>query len=424
MKSPAGPAIPRGPGIEVLESVAMNPTLESLVRLQQAENDLRRVESELQAVPRAKAEMEARLAAERGRLDAAKAALDACQKSRSSTREVQDLETKRSKYKGQLMEVKTNKEYTAMLHEIEAVEREIRSREDQILVEMEQAEGLAAEVKREEASSRRKRSGQAEAGPRRRGRRARRPRRGLAAERDTVAATVPEDALELFKRVAKLRGTRWPRPGRDVRGLPREAAAPDVRGDQAERRDHAVPLVRPRPLLRAARPRWSTRSRERRRRRPSTSTSTAAAGATRGCRLRRPRTRRAGEERAALYGYLGRATNNVAEYQALLHALRYALAQGATRVRVFSDSELVVKQMDGRYRVKHPDMIPLHREAKASWAASRRPPHPRAPRAEVEADRLANQALDEKARSSIAPAVAAGESHEADHPAAAGPSRR
>src|SRR5207248_4852399 len=58
---------------------------------------------------------------------------------------------------------------------------------------------------------------------------------------------------------------------------------------------------------------------------------------------------------AELYGYLGRATNNVAEYQALLHALRYALARGARRVQVFSDSELVVKQIDGRYRVKHPD---------------------------------------------------------------------
>jgi ribonuclease HI len=54
---------------------------------------------------------------------------------------------------------------------------------------------------------------------------------------------------------------------------------------------------------------------------------------------------------AELYGYLGRATNNVAEYQALLHALRYALGRGVRRVHVFSDSELVVKQIDGRYRV-------------------------------------------------------------------------
>ena len=76
-----------------------------------------------------------------------------------------------------------------------------------------------------------------------------------------------------------------------------------------------------------------------------------------------------------LYGYLGRATNNFAEYQALIHALKYALAQGATDVAVYSDSELVVKQIDGRYRVKHPDMLPLHREA----------------------DKLANQALDLRA---------------------------
>jgi probable phosphoglycerate mutase len=105
-----------------------------------------------------------------------------------------------------------------------------------------------------------------------------------------------------------------------------------------------------------------------------------------------------GRERAGLYGYLGRATNNVAEYQALLHALRYALAQGATCVRLFSDSELVVKQMDGRYRVKHPDMIPLHREAKTLMGRIKdvRLSHVRREQ-NVEADRLANQALDEKA---------------------------
>jgi ribonuclease HI len=105
-----------------------------------------------------------------------------------------------------------------------------------------------------------------------------------------------------------------------------------------------------------------------------------------------------GAPRAALYGYLGRATNNVAEYQALLHALRYALARGARRIRVFSDSELVVKQMDGRYRVKHPDMVPLHREARSLMArfADARLAH--VPREEnKEADRLANLALDERA---------------------------
>ena len=101
---------------------------------------------------------------------------------------------------------------------------------------------------------------------------------------------------------------------------------------------------------------------------------------------------------AELYGYLGRATNNVAEYQALLHALRYALAQGARRVSVYSDSELVVKQIDGRYRVKHPDMLPLHQEAKSLLRRFEEAAVTHVRREQnKDADRLANRALDEKA---------------------------
>jgi ribonuclease HI len=101
---------------------------------------------------------------------------------------------------------------------------------------------------------------------------------------------------------------------------------------------------------------------------------------------------------AELYGYLGRATNNVAEYQALLHALRYALARGARRVEVFSDSELVVKQIDGRYRVKHPDMLPLHREAGSLLRQFERATVTHVRREQnKDADRLANRALDERA---------------------------
>src|SRR5260370_19584606 len=130
----------------------MNPDLERLVQLQRAESELKQVEADREAVPRVRAELEGRLAEERGRLDAARSGLEGCQKARRQHEQgLQDLEVKRSKYKGQLMEVKTNKEYTAMLHEIEAVEREIRGLEDQILSEMERAEALAAEVKREEA---------------------------------------------------------------------------------------------------------------------------------------------------------------------------------------------------------------------------------------------------------------------------------
>ena len=133
---------------------------------------------------------------------------------------MQDLETKRSKYKGQLMEVKTNKEYTAMLHEIEAVEREIRAREDQILAEMEQAEALAAEVKREEAALQGGR-GAAKAREREaldepRARPSRQEPARLTAERDAVAATRRRRrCCELFQRVAKAARRRGGRgPGR------------------------------------------------------------------------------------------------------------------------------------------------------------------------------------------------------------------
>ncbi len=105
-----------------------------------------------------------------------------------------------------------------------------------------------------------------------------------------------------------------------------------------------------------------------------------------------------GAEVASLYGYLGTATNNVAEYQALIHALRFARTRGARALRIFSDSELVVRQMNGEYRVKHPDLKPLHTEARSLLGrfedASLE--HVRRERTR-EADRLANRALDERA---------------------------
>jgi predicted nucleic acid-binding Zn-ribbon protein len=122
---------------------------------------------------------------------------------------VQDLETKRSKYKGQLMEVKTNKEYTAVLHEIEGVERDIKAREDVVLEEMERAEGLVQEVRREEADFK---GVEADAGKEKAELAARAAEREAVAarlrqEREAVAASVPEDALALYARVAKQRGS-------------------------------------------------------------------------------------------------------------------------------------------------------------------------------------------------------------------------
>jgi ribonuclease HI len=62
--------------------------------------------------------------------------------------------------------------------------------------------------------------------------------------------------------------------------------------------------------------------------------------------------------------YLGVRTNNFAEYSALLSAIQFALSHGYRRLRVISDSELIVKQMKGQYRVKSPDLLPLHEQAR------------------------------------------------------------
>jgi ribonuclease HI len=94
-------------------------------------------------------------------------------------------------------------------------------------------------------------------------------------------------------------------------------------------------------------------------------------------------------------GFLGRATNNVAEYNGLLHALRLAAERGARRVEIHCDSELIVRQIQGRYRVRHPDLKSLHAEAmrRISGFESFLIRHVARERNRL-ADRLVNRALD------------------------------
>jgi predicted nucleic acid-binding Zn-ribbon protein len=188
----------------------MNPELEKLVRLHHAETDLKRIEADLAEVPRLGKEVEDRLERDRSRLDAAKAALAGSQKARKEHEgAVVELKSKLSKYKGQLMEVKTNKEYTAVLHEIEGVERDIRARDDLTFAEMEKEEALAQDVKREEAAFKAvaadaaKEKADLEARAAALAAEASRTR----AERDAAAASIPERALDLYSRVVKLRGS-------------------------------------------------------------------------------------------------------------------------------------------------------------------------------------------------------------------------
>ena len=95
---------------------------------------------------------------------------------------------------------------------------------------------------------------------------------------------------------------------------------------------------------------------------------------------------------------IGRATNNVAEYRALITALQMAREMGARRILVRGDSELIIKQMRGEYRVKHPDMRALHDEAQAILRTfeESRIEHNLRNKNEL-ADKLVNLALDRKA---------------------------
>ena len=102
-----------------------------------------------------------------------------------------------------------------------------------------------------------------------------------------------------------------------------------------------------------------------------------------------------GTEIEARGEFLGTVTNNVAEYRSLIAGLESAIAHGAPALAVCMDSELVIRQMTGQYKVKNEGLKPLHAEAKrlaaklpkVEWSSVRRDLNARA-------DGLVNEALD------------------------------
>ena len=121
-----------------------------------------------------------------------------------------------------------------------------------------------------------------------------------------------------------------------------------------------------------------------------------------GVVIRRPD----GAKHESLGKYIGRTTNNVAEYYALIAALDYAAASGIRRLRVYSDSQLIVNQIKGLYKVKHPDLRPLHERAKKQAAGLESFTIQYVPREQNrDADDLANAALD--STSGVKPAYGA-----------------
>ena len=130
----------------------MNEMRENLVALAACEEALLHLERERLRIPQAIAEWEARLEAARQELEAQKNALETAERSRRANEaELQDCEERRERYQAQTPLVKTNQEYTALLHEIEAVNSRIGEVEEGILLAMEGVDTARAEIERAEA---------------------------------------------------------------------------------------------------------------------------------------------------------------------------------------------------------------------------------------------------------------------------------
>jgi ribonuclease HI len=119
-------------------------------------------------------------------------------------------------------------------------------------------------------------------------------------------------------------------------------------------------------------------------------------------------------------GCLGRTTNNLAEYTALVRALERAAEFGRPRLQVYSDSELLVKQMNGEYRVKNDDLRVLHDQASRLRRQFPSVTISHLPRGQnSRADRLCNEVLDAQCRPATKPAGAPGAAPGAARPALA-----
>ena len=109
-----------------------------------------------------------------------------------------------------------------------------------------------------------------------------------------------------------------------------------------------------------------------------------------------------GQKLKSLYKYIGRTTNNIAEYTALVYALQEALMLGLKEIIVYSDSELLVKQLNNEYRVKNSNLKPYYEQFLHLRSGFNKLEVKQINRTEnKESDRLANQAIDSRINSDL-----------------------
>jgi uncharacterized protein len=188
----------------------MLPDVEALIELQHADREILRLKEEIAALPKRVAAIEEKLAGTKAGLEKSKAAVKADEATRRKYETaIQDLQQKISKYRDQSLDVKTNEQYKALLHEIQFAEQEIRATEDKILELMLNAEAREKDVKAAEAELK------AEAAEIEKEKAAARERTAedekqlveWNAKRDRARGGVNPDLLRHYDRVAKHRGT-------------------------------------------------------------------------------------------------------------------------------------------------------------------------------------------------------------------------
>ncbi|MBZ5599710.1 MAG: hypothetical protein LAN83_15475 [Acidobacteriia bacterium] len=188
----------------------MLPDVQNLMDLQQADREILRLKDEIAALPKRVAAIEEKLAETKAILENAKTAVKADEAARRKYETaITDLQQKISKYRDQSLDVKTNEQYKALLHEIQFAEQEIRGNEDKILELMVNAEtrekavkAAEAELKEEMAEIEKEKAEARE--------RTAEDEKQLAewnAKRDKARAAVDADLLRHYDRVSKFRGT-------------------------------------------------------------------------------------------------------------------------------------------------------------------------------------------------------------------------
>ena len=188
----------------------MNPDLAQLKELQAADREIARLTAEIAALPRRVALIEAKLADAKARKDKAGAALKAGEaERRKHESHILDLQQKISKYRDQMLEVKTNEQYKALTHEVEFAQKQIRDFEDKILESMVSAESLDKDLKVADAELKadtaiiEKEKAEARA-------RTEEDQKQLAdwnAKRTQFRGAISPDTLRHYDRVLKLRGS-------------------------------------------------------------------------------------------------------------------------------------------------------------------------------------------------------------------------